>query len=310
MARSYELLPASSNQHEHGPYDIYVVGLGMLGQHQLTHEVDFALRRCKEIFVLHYERSLLDYCSTFCEHVTYLSSFYRPGVPREQIYQEIGQRILEAGASNPPVALALYGHPVIFVSPTNVIVEGSKRLRLRAKVLPGISAMDCLFVDLNLDPGVEGLQMYEATDMLLRKRPLQPDVPCLVWQIGAVGNLQYSSEPHSLKPEYLTRLKDYLLQFYPPGHEAVIAVTPVLAIAKPKLVHTEIGRLDEMYEYIGSLDTLYIPALSHRVVKDEEFLRLITEDNAVRAEESGPVSSAPSCARSTSASSQAGSPRG
>lgn len=271
-------LHAVRTQHQTA-YDIYIVGIGMLGQHQLTREVEAALRRCKEIFVLHYEPTLIKYFAEFCPNVIDLSSSYQQGAAREKIYETIGHRVLMAGQANPPVGLALYGHPVVFVSPTNVIVRQSEALGLRTKVLPGISAMDCLFVDLNLDPAADGLQMYEATDMLLRQRPVQPDVPCLIWQIGSVGNLRYSTEPNFLKPEYLTRLKDYLLRFYPGEHEAVIAVTPVIPIAKPKLLRVVLRELDKMYDRISSVDTLFIPPTHHRQVSDVEFLGMVSSES-------------------------------
>ena len=53
-------------------------------------------------------------------------------------------------------------------------------------MLAGVSSLDTMFIDLDLDPAYDGLQMYEATDLLVKQRPLQPDVPCLLWQVGAV----------------------------------------------------------------------------------------------------------------------------
>jgi hypothetical protein len=38
-------------------------------------------------------------------------------------------------------------------------------------MLPGISAEDCLFADLGIDPGIYGCQSYEATDFLANGRP-------------------------------------------------------------------------------------------------------------------------------------------
>ena len=43
-----------------------------------------------------------------------------------------------------------------------------------AQMLAGISAEDCLFADLGLDPGKNGCQSFEATDFLIRRRQFEP----------------------------------------------------------------------------------------------------------------------------------------
>ena len=53
-------------------------------------------------------------------------------------------------------------------------------------------SLDALLADLRLDPVVHGIQMYEATDVLLRRRPLQSDVPAILWQIGPIETCLHS----------------------------------------------------------------------------------------------------------------------
>jgi len=55
-------------------------------------------------------------------------------------------------------------------------------------MLPGISAEDCLFADLGIDPSFMGCQTVEATDLLLRNRPLITSGHVLIWQVGVVGD--------------------------------------------------------------------------------------------------------------------------
>src|SRR5206468_3187411 len=84
--------------------------------------------------------------------------------------------------------------------------------------LPGVSALDALLADLRLDPVVHGLQMYEATDVLLRRRPLQSDVPAVLWQIGPIETCLHS-QAVSL-PGRFARLVAHLRHFYPARREA------------------------------------------------------------------------------------------
>jgi hypothetical protein len=79
--------------------------------------------------------------------------------------------------------------------------------------VPGISSLDTLFVDLGIDAASDGLQMYEATDLLLRRRPLQNDVPCIIWQVNAIAEPTYETDRRSA--DQFLPLQSYLLEFYP-----------------------------------------------------------------------------------------------
>ena len=80
-----------------------------------------------------------------------------------------------------------YGHPGVFVSPSHRSIDIARREGFTAKMLPGISAEDCLFADLNIDPAIPGCLTYEATDLLFRNKPLVPSSHLIVFQVGCVG---------------------------------------------------------------------------------------------------------------------------
>ena len=64
------------------------------------------------------------------------------------------------------------------------------------EVFPGISAFDTLLIDLGIDIAANGIQMYEATDLLIRRRPIQNDVACLIWQPTVTGDPTCPSKPY------------------------------------------------------------------------------------------------------------------
>jgi uncharacterized protein YabN with tetrapyrrole methylase and pyrophosphatase domain len=261
------------------PFHIYIVGLGMVGPRQITKEGDAALRKCSRVFALHYDDTVTDYLATVSSSVSKLVGFYEEGVSRSVTYERISTTVLDAAMEAPPVAFAVYGHPLVFVAPTKIIQQEGARRGLRVKTLPGISAMDCLFIDLGLDPAVDGLQMYEATDLLLRERPLQSDVPCLLWQIGALETIFYV--PQQSRPERFTRLRNYLTRFYAPEHEVVVALTPTLPIANPKLLKCRLDELETASARINGAETLYIPPVTQRHIKDRALLDLVVSKEHV-----------------------------
>lgn len=82
---------------------------------------------------------------------------------------------------------AFYGHPGVFVNPSHRALAIAKSEGYRAKMLPGVSAEDCLFADLCIDPANPGCLTYEASDFLLREKPLNIYCHLVLWQVGCIG---------------------------------------------------------------------------------------------------------------------------
>ena len=179
---------------EQYPFDISIVGLGITVVRQHTREVEATIRRAKEVLhVGSVGAGTHEYLQTLCPRVTDLNATaYKPSRKRLEIWDRISAAVLQAALDHPPVVFAVHGHPMVYVYPSQQILRAAEALGLRTTVMPGISAFDTLCADLRLDPGMQGLQMYEATELLLRRRPLQPDVPCFLWQIGAVESTLHS----------------------------------------------------------------------------------------------------------------------
>ena len=55
---------------------------------------------------------------------------------------------------------------------------------------------------------------------MLKQRPLQNDVPCVLWQTTSFGDSSYRRD--GVSADSLTVLQRYLLQFYPPEHEVLV----------------------------------------------------------------------------------------
>jgi hypothetical protein len=60
-----------------------------------------------------------------------------------------------------------YGHPGVFAHPSHRAITLARQEVYQAKMRPSISAADCLYADLGVDPAVPGCHMYEPTDFLV-----------------------------------------------------------------------------------------------------------------------------------------------
>jgi uncharacterized protein YabN with tetrapyrrole methylase and pyrophosphatase domain len=255
------------------PFDIGIVGTGIVGTHQLTREAEEVIRRCKRTFVIDSGYGIPDYLATLCPEVTELGPLYEAGKDRLPTYRRMAAEVVSAAVADAPVCLATYGHPWVFCYPTTLIARAAPLLGLHVEVFPGVSAFDTLLVDLGIDIALSGIQMYEATDLLLRRRPIQNDVTCLIWQPTVVGDPTYRPEGYTV--EQFLPLQDFLLRFYPPEHEVAIVTTKTFPLTRSVVQRLRLADLPEELLRAPKVGTLYIPPLVERPVEDADLLEVM-----------------------------------
>lgn len=250
---------------------LYIAGLGLQTVAQTTREVEAAIRASNEVLFLDTGVATKTFLETLCPRVTALyERSYEEERPRVDAYEHIAACVVDAALDHPPVTFAIHGHPLIATHPPFLILELCHALQLSVEVLPGISAIDNIFADLRLDPVVHGVQMYEATDLLLRRRPLQPDVPAIIWQIGPVETSLHSMRVS--RPERFARFIAHLQQYYPPRHEVVAIYCSPHPILPPAIFRFALEDMGQYAEQIHSGFTLYVPPLSSRPIQDYDLL--------------------------------------
>ena len=146
-----------------------------------------------------------------------LQDLYGEGKERQDTYDQMVERILECVRSGLRTCAAFYGHPGVFVYPSHVAVRRARAEGFSAIMLPGISAEDCLFADLGIDPAAYGCQSYEATDYLFSQRRLEPSSALVLWQVGVVGSTTFTSgEYRPISPPAARREVERNLPATPP----------------------------------------------------------------------------------------------
>jgi len=254
--------------------DIWVVGLGIVGVDQVTREAERVLRASKEVLYADAGVGTRAYLESLCPRVTDLfTDSYREQRPRLNTYHHIAARVVEAALRHRPVTFAIHGHPLVFSYPPFLIADLGRVLGLTVEVLPGISATAALLCELRVDPGLWGMQMYEATELLLRRRPLAPDVPALIWQIGDVETRLRSTRPS--RPERFDRIREHLLQFYPPDHRVVAVYAAPHPLVHSTRLEFPLGRISDHAAALHIGYTLYIPPVHVRPVEDPDLLSQI-----------------------------------
>ena len=192
-----------------------------------------------------------------------LADAYAIGRPRGDSYEEMIERMLAPVRRGRRVCALFYGHPGVFAYPPHEALRRARAEGHEARMLPGVSAEDCLFAELGVDPGRSGCQSYEATDFLLRPRRYDPATPLVLWQIGLVG-VEDVRAAALWSAEGLRVLTEVLLETYPRGHPVVVYEASTLPIVPAKIARVALGELPAAP--VTALSTLYVAPLEARAV--------------------------------------------
>jgi hypothetical protein len=236
---------------------LIVVGTGIKTVGQLTMEAIAWLHRAdKVLYVVGDPVAEAVIKGLNPEGAESLFGLYVEGKPRLQTYSEMVDRVLECVRAGMLTCLACYGHPGVFVGPSHEAVRRTRSEGFTAKMLPGVSAEDCLFADLGVDPGATGCQSYEATDFLANGRRIDPTSCVILWQIGAIGEMIFRKAGYQLKA--IPLLIERLLLYYPPMHVSYLYEAAVFPGCEPRILPVQIHALAHVPISGGA--TLYIPA--------------------------------------------------
>lgn len=184
-----------------------------------------------------------------------LFHFYGVGKQRIETYEQMIQRMLECVRGGLKTCVVLYGHPGVFAYPAHEAIRRARAEGYEARMLPGISAEDCLFADVGVDPAMTGCQSYEATDFMVNERIIDTSASVILWQIGVVGDASYSAGAYDTSSMPL--LVERLSRFYPLTHEAVIYEASTFPGCPPVIRGTPLYALPN--SGVTAASTLYIP---------------------------------------------------
>lgn len=247
------------------PPVLTVVGTGIKLVSQLTLEAREAI--CDADVLLHATQTpgMGEWLAGLNPNAVDLTQYYEPGRDRWVTYRMMADRVLaELGAGRRACA-AFYGHPAVYVTPSHEIIRRAREAGHVSQMLPGISAEDCLFADLGVDPGRHGWQSYDATPFLVYGPVIDTSAALVLWQLDALGHRDYQPRHEKSNYDILSRVLsakyggDHVVTGY---HGAQYPdVEPLVADLK----------ISELAAHEG-MSTLYIPP-NTRLEADRDMLK-------------------------------------
>jgi tetrapyrrole methylase family protein/MazG family protein len=201
---------------------LIVVGVGIKFISHLSVETKAYITQSERVLYLVNDPLMKDWIEQLNPSSESLDYVYTQYELRIDCYKAITSYILETLLKYKNVCVVMYGHPAVFAQPALDAVKQAKKAGCFAKILPAISAEDCLFADLLIDPGSCGCQSYEATDFLIHSRQFDTKSHLIVWQVGVIGALTHvKSQNHKTG---IIVLVEYLKQFYLSRHTVTVYI--------------------------------------------------------------------------------------
>jgi hypothetical protein len=148
-------------------------------------------------------------------------------------YKQMVEAMLTDVRAGKTVCGIFYGHPGVFSWPPHEALETARKEGYRTHVEPAISAEDCLYADLGIDPGKYGCQHYEVSQLMLFKRCLDVSAYLILWQDGAADDPLLSGIRTTMA--YRRILVDVLARDYDLEHEVIIYRAPMIPTQKPDI---------------------------------------------------------------------------
>lgn len=209
------------------------VGMGMtLGSH-LTPLARSHIEQADVIFAGLSDGIVQMWLQRMHPDVRSLQPYYKEGKSRMKTYREWVDLIMTEVRAGKRVCGVFYGHPGVFAWSPHKAIEVARAEGFDAHMEPGISAEDCLYADLGIDPGRFGCQHFEASQLLFYERRIDPTGYLVLWQVGLVGDRSLGR--FQTGPAYRQVLVDLLSQDYPLDHEVIIYRGATLPIEKPRV---------------------------------------------------------------------------
>jgi Tetrapyrrole (Corrin/Porphyrin) Methylases len=231
-----------------------VAGTGIRPGLQTTQETRDRIRRADKVLFALAENAPIEWLRELNPSAESMAHLYWPGRPYLDVYADMVATILTWVRHDLDVCAVSYGHPGVLDQSSREAVRRAGAEGYETRFLPGISTLDCLFADLELDPGVEGCQMFDATDFLVNGRRPDVAVPLILFQISLIGVTRATSE---VNRNGLRILAERISHSYGAEHEVVIYEATPFPVGHATVERGPVSQLAEAG--VTGMSSLFVP---------------------------------------------------
>ncbi len=231
------------------------VGLGMMLGAHLSPRSRSHIEQADVVFALVSDPLVELWLQHLRPDMRSLQPYYAEGKKRTETYREMVEAMLVEVRAGRRVCGVFYGHPGVFALVPHRSIERARAEGFEAVMEPGISAEDCLYADLGIDPGTFGCQHYEASQFMFYQRRIDPSAYLILWQIGIAGDRSLSR--FATGADYRRLLVELLMADYHPEHEVIAYEAATLPITTPRMQSMPLSQIIDADLHLQT--TLVIP---------------------------------------------------
>ncbi|WP_208108699.1 SAM-dependent methyltransferase [Cognatilysobacter terrigena] len=266
------------------PGSLVCVGLGMMLGAHLGPRARNQIEQADVVFVAASDALVELWLQEIRPDARSLQPFYAEGKPRHVTYREMTDAMLDEVRAGRRVCGAFYGHPGVFAKVPHDAIARARDEGFDASMEPGVSAEDCLYADLGIDPGHVGCQHFEASQLLFYRRHVDPSAYLVLWQIGLVGDR--SHRRFSTSAAHRDLFVERLSEWYPLEHELIVYEAPTSPIESPRA--DRLALCDLPGAELRMCSTLVVPPARSMVPDTDMLARIAALDAGAKTARSDP----------------------
>ena len=246
-------------------HNLFIAGCGIKFLSHMTLEVQALIKKCDSVLFLVNDPAMKKWIIDNSVKSLSLDSVYFGCQERKDSYKFICQEIIKSARTHRNTCFVTYGNPMFLSNASQQLIEDIGVMPdIQIKILPGISSLDTLFCDLGVDPGMGGLQAFEATNFINNNNIVNPSSHLVLWQIGVAGIETIVRNDDELadsaqRKEAVIQIKEKLMSFYTAGHRVILYTASMYPSVPFEKVCLSLGQLDKVN--ISRLSTAYIPPI-------------------------------------------------
>ncbi len=235
-----------------------IVGSGITAIAHFTLETIGHITRADIVFYHATSGVTASYIQGLNANVVDLYEYYGEGKLRNITYVQMAELMLREVRRGRSVVGLFHGHPGYFVKAGRRALAIAQMEGHETVLLPGISATDCLFADLRIDPGVIGVQILKASHVLRKNATLATNNHVVLIQVGSVGDNAFSFT--GFKNTKFNTFLEQLISIYGEDHDSVYYVASIFPTVDPVIIVRRLGeyRVQQVQDTVHAA-TLYLP---------------------------------------------------
>ena len=257
---------------------LIIAGFGVKFLSHLTKETEVVLKKSDKVLYLSNDNLSPKWIQDINKNTESLESIYFSESQRSDAYNAIKEKILIELLTYKNVTFIIYGHPNFLVQITSTVADAAKKNGYPVYVLPGISSLDCLMADLCINPGDGGMQILEATELLIYKKFIDISAHVVILQAAAIGQ-QGHGRNKKIMALGLELLSIYLCNFYDSSHKIVFYEASQSPRSLQKTISTPLSHIENIE--LSPKTTIYIPPMKIKSVDSDmaKKIKLISDFN-------------------------------